>query len=262
MAWIPAEFQHVFLRNPEVFEQFPSAVRRTLRFHSAQFGGKIRHRRIEIRMRAFAGQQPVEFRPEHMSGVHTPYHICSVMWLTIPNLLTLVRIIMTPFILIELSRGRYLVGGWMFGAAAFTDVLDGGLARRFGGQSKIGQYFDPIADKILLTCIYVGLAIGGAVPLWIVLLIFARDLWILLLSGIALRFTVYRNLSPSVWGKASTFFQIMAAVSVMAARAYGNDWFLKISTVLIGGVALLAVISGVDYSLRGVAYLRQGDPRR
>jgi cardiolipin synthase len=184
------------------------------------------------------------------------------MWLTIPNLLTLVRIVMTPFILIELSRGQYLIGGWMFGAAAFTDVLDGGLARRFGGQSKIGQYFDPIADKILLTCIYVGLAIAGAVPLWIVLLIFARDLWILLLSGIALRFTVYRNLSPSVWGKASTFFQIMAAVSVMAARAYGNDWFLKISTVLIGGVALLAVISGVDYSLRGVAYLRQGDPRR
>jgi cardiolipin synthase (CMP-forming) len=187
--------------------------------------------------------------------------MCSGMWLTIPNLLTLVRIIMTPLILIELSRGQYMIGGWMFGAAAFTDILDGLLARRFGAQSKIGQYFDPVADKILLTSVYIGLALGGAVPLWIVLLIFARDLWILLLSGVALRFTEFRNLQPSLWGKASTFFQIMAAVAVMAARAYGNDWFLKISTVLIGGVVILAAVSGIDYSLRGVFYLRQGVQR-
>jgi cardiolipin synthase len=179
------------------------------------------------------------------------------MWLTIPNLLTLVRIIMTPFILIALSKGQYMIGGWTFGAAAFTDILDGLLARRFGSQSKIGQYLDPIADKILLTSIYVGLAMGGAVPLWIVLLIIARDLWILLLSGIALRFTEFRQLQPSLWGKASTFFQIMAAVAVMAARAYGNDWFLRISTALLAGIVILAVISGVDYSLRGVTWFRR-----
>ena len=179
------------------------------------------------------------------------------MWLTIPNLLTLVRIVMTPFILIELSKGQYLVGGWMFGGAAFTDILDGGLARRFGGQSKVGQYFDPIADKILLSCIYIGLTLGRAVPLWIVLLIFGRDLWILALSAVALGLTDYRDLQPSPWGKASTFFQIMAAVAVMGARAYNSAWFLKISTVLLGGVALLAVVSGIDYSLRGVSYLRR-----
>ncbi len=179
------------------------------------------------------------------------------MWLTIPNLLTLVRIVLTPFILIELSRGQYMIGGWTFGGAAFTDVLDGWLARRFGSQSKVGQYLDPVADKILLTCIYVGLALGGAVPLWIVLLIIARDLWILLLSGVALRFTEFRNLQPSLWGKASTFFQIMAAVSVMAARAYSNELYLRISTILLGGVAILAAVSGIDYSLRGVAYFRQ-----
>jgi cardiolipin synthase len=150
-----------------------------------------------------------------------------------------------------------MIGGWMFGGAAFTDILDGLLARRFGSQSKIGQYLDPIADKILLTSIYIGLTMGGAVPLWIVLLIIARDLWILLLSGIALRFTEFRHLEPSLWGKASTFFQIMAAVAVMAARAYGNDWFLKISTALLAGVAILAVVSGVDYSLRGVTWFRR-----
>lgn len=181
----------------------------------------------------------------------------SGMWLTIPNLLTLVRIIMTPFILIALSKGEYMAGGWMFGGAAFTDILDGGLARGLGSKSKVGQYFDPIADKILLSCIYIGLAIGGAVPVWIVLLIFGRDLWILALSAIALRFTSFRNLQPSLWGKASTFFQIMAAVGVMAARAYGNAQFLKISTALMWIVAALALVSGIDYSLRGVGYLRR-----
>jgi cardiolipin synthase len=184
------------------------------------------------------------------------------MWLTIANLLTLVRILMTPFILFELSKGEYMIGGWMFGGAAFTDILDGLAARRFGEQSKVGQYLDPIADKLLLTSIYIGLALGHAVPVWLVLLIFARDLWILLLSAIALRFTGFRDLRPSIWGKASTFFQIMAAVAVMAARAYENNWFLKISTVLMAGVVVLAAVSGIDYSLRGVAYLRQGETRR
>ncbi len=181
----------------------------------------------------------------------------SGMWLTIPNLFTLVRILMTPFILIELARGQYLAGGWMFGGAAFTDILDGGLARRFGGQSKIGQYFDPIADKILLSCIYIGLALGRAVPLWIVVLIFARDLWILALSGVALSLTDFRNLQPSVWGKASTFFQIMAAVAVIGARAYDSIWFQKISTLLLAGVVVLAGVSAIDYSMRGVVYLRR-----
>lgn len=178
------------------------------------------------------------------------------MWLTIPNLLTLVRILLTPFILVELARGNYLVGGWTFGAAAWTDVLDGYLARRLGGQTKVGQYLDPIADKLLLTCIYVGLAVGGAVPAWIVVLIVARDLWILLLSAIALRFTGFRDLQPSIWGKASTFCQIMAAVCVMGARAYASDWFLRISTVLLAGVVILAFVSGADYTLRGVRYFR------
>jgi cardiolipin synthase len=181
----------------------------------------------------------------------------SGMWLTIPNLLTLVRIIMTPFVLIQLSRGEYMIGGWMFGAAAFTDILDGGLARYFGGESKIGQYLDPIADKILLSCIYIGLAWSGAVPVWIVVLIFARDLWILGLSAMALFLTDYRHLQPSLWGKASTFFQIMAVVALTAGRAYDNSWFLRISTILLAGVVVLAAVSGVDYSLRGIAYLKR-----
>ncbi len=239
-----------------MLQQFPGAVGSAVRSHAAQLNGELGNGSAEVGMSAFSLQKPIDFLSQGLNRVHAPYHMCSGMWLTIPNLVTLVRILMTPFILIELSRGEYLIGGWSFGAAAFTDVLDGALARRFGGQSKAGQYLDPIADKVLLSCVYIGLAAGGAVPLWIVVLIFARDLWILLLSGFALQFTRFRELRPSLWGKASTFFQIMAAVAVMSARAYGNDWFLQVSKVLLAGVAILAVVSGLDYSMRGVAYLR------
>src|SRR5579871_833699 len=184
--------------------------------------------------------------------------MCSGMWLTIPNLLTLVRIALTPFVLIALAHGRYALAGWMFGGAAWTDIFDGLLARRFDSQSKVGQYLDPIADKILLTSLYIGLALGHAVPVWIVVLILTRDAWILLMSGVALRFTSFRGLQPSVWGKASTFFQIMAAVCVIGARAYDSAWFLTASNLLLAAVVALAVVSGVDYSLRGIRYLRAG----
>jgi cardiolipin synthase len=181
--------------------------------------------------------------------------------LTVPNLFTLLRLLLTPFILLELSRGHFMAGGWMFGGAAFTDVLDGGLARRFGSQSKIGQYFDPIADKILLTSIYIGLALGGAVPVWVVVVILARDVWILGLSAIAFLFTNFRDLQPSLWGKASTFAQIMAAVGVMAARAYNYNGFAIVAGWLIRAVVVLAVISAADYGWRGISYLRMNRSR-
>jgi cardiolipin synthase len=182
------------------------------------------------------------------------------MW-TIPNSFTLLRLILTPFILLELSRGHYLAGGWMFGGAAFTDVVDGGLARRFGTESKFGQYLDPIADKLLLTSIYIGLALGGAVPMWVTGVVLGRDIWILALAGVAFLFTTFRNLKPSIWGKLSTFAQIMAAVAVMAARGYNYNGFAVIGKWLIGAVVILAALSAADYGWRGISYLQGGRGR-
>jgi cardiolipin synthase len=176
--------------------------------------------------------------------------------LTIPNLFTMVRILMTPFILFYLAHGRFLLGGWLFGGAALTDLLDGAVARRFGGETKLGLYLDPIADKILLSSIYIGLAAGGAVPVWVVVLIFSRDLLILLLSSFALKFTTFRDLTPSNLGKASTFMQVMTAVAVMAAEGYHDAVLRRICDVLIVMVAAFAAITATDYSRRGLVWLR------
>lgn len=190
--------------------------------------------------------------------LRSKYYGISVNWLTIPNAFTYLRVLMTPFILLRLSHGAWMSGGWLLGAAAFTDFLDGETARRFGWHSKVGVYLDPVADKILLTCVYIGLAIAGAVPIWLLALILGRDIWILTMSAIALRFTKYRELNPSRWGKWSTFAQIMAAVCIIGVRAYGNPIFSEAAGLLVWVVAALAVISGVDYTWRGIAYLRGG----
>jgi len=178
------------------------------------------------------------------------------MWLTIPNLFTALRIFMTPVILYTLAHGQYILSGWIFGFAAFTDMLDGTVARRFGGETKFGAYLDPIADKFLLSGIYIGLAAGGAVPLWVVILIFGRDLWILAISAIAFRFTTFRDFAPSAWGKASTFLQIMTAIGIMGARGYNDPVLAAICNVLIAGIVVLVAISASEYTWRGIVWLR------
>jgi cardiolipin synthase len=183
------------------------------------------------------------------------------MLFTIPNLFTMVRIVMTPFVIYAFSHGHFLLGGWLFGGAAFTDLLDGAIARRFGGISKVGLYLDPIADKILLSSTFIGLAAGGAVPVWVVVLIFARDLWILLLSSYALKYTTFRDLNPSQWGKLSTFSQVMTAVFVMAAEGYRSPELRRIADFLIVVVAAFAAVSAVDYSRRGITWLRTQSTR-
>jgi cardiolipin synthase len=182
--------------------------------------------------------------------------------LTIPNLFTALRIFMTPFILYALAGGHYLIGGWLFGGAALTDMLDGTVARRFGGETKFGAYLDPIADKFLLSGIYLGLAVGRAVPLWVVLVIFGRDLWIVSLSALAFKFTQFRNFDPSAWGKASTFVQVMTAIAVMAAKGYQDAVLSRICDGLILGITLLAVISATEYTWRGAIWLLRNSPQK
>ena len=177
---------------------------------------------------------------------------------TIPNLVTFLRIGLTPFVVWLLATGHYLAGGWLFGFAAFTDIVDGFLARRFSLQSSSGLYLDPIADKILLSSVFIGLAATGAIDRWVVYTVFGRDLWILLLSGIALRFTSFRELKPNIWGKLNTLVQIAAVVTVVAANAYFDSTLTVVGGGLMYLVAGFALVSGVLYTWRGISWLRKG----
>src|SRR5215471_15141949 len=148
----------------------------------------------------------------------------------------MVRVVLTPFIADGILHGRPLAAFWLAIAAGLTDILDGFLARHFASATTTGAYLDPIADKVLLSTIYICLALHDTIPWWFVGVVFGRDLLILAASAIALAFTRLRKFPPSVWGKLSTFFQIVAAVVGM-----GRDAFPTLTLDSIGN--LLIIIS-------------------
>jgi cardiolipin synthase (CMP-forming) len=172
------------------------------------------------------------------------------------NLFTLSRIALAPFVARAILQGQPLEAFVLSIVAGFTDVIDGGLARHFGWSTAAGAYIDPIADKVLLSTIYVCLAIHGAVPLWFVAVIFGRDLLILAASGFAMAFTRLRKFPPTVWGKLSTFLQIVTAVVCMGRDAFPTLTLDSISRDLIWLAAAMTVWSGIHYGWRGIRMLQ------
>ncbi len=171
----------------------------------------------------------------------------------LPNLFTLARLLLTPFIASDILSGRYARAIILLFAAGFTDVMDGYLARRFKISTRAGAYFDPIADKILLSAIYISLGAAGAMPWWIVGIVFGRDVLILAMAAYGLLFTQLRKFPPSVWGKISTFLQIGAALVVMGARAgIAAPVTLALYLMVFG-----TIVSGIHYVWRAVVLLRQ-----
>ena len=115
----------------------------------------------------------------------------------------------------------------------------------------MGAYFDPIADKVLMSGVFLALALAKSVPWWFVGIVFGRDIYILLAVLIILMLSKKRDFPPSVWGKISTFVQIVTAVVVMA-QIPG----LEFSTAILWPCVAFTVWSGVHYTWRGVQVVR------
>jgi cardiolipin synthase len=171
----------------------------------------------------------------------------------LPNLFTLARLVLAPFVAFDILHSRYGRAIILLFIAGFTDVIDGFLARRLQVSTRTGAYFDPIADKILLSVIYVSLGLAGAMPWWMVAIVFGRDVLILAMAAYGLLFTSLRKFPPSVWGKISTFFQIAAALVVMGARAA----IPAPVTLALSLMIAATVVSGLHYVWTGVVMLRK-----
>jgi cardiolipin synthase (CMP-forming) len=171
----------------------------------------------------------------------------------LPNLFTFVRLVLAPFVAADILRGQYRRAIVLFFLAGVSDAIDGFLARRLNSATVAGAYFDPIADKILLSAIYISLGVGQAIPWWMVAVVFGRDILILLMAAYGLLFTSVRKFPPSVWGKISTFLQIAAALVVMAARDGIPAPVQPALWLMVAGT----LVSGVDYVRRGVSILNK-----
>ena len=171
--------------------------------------------------------------------------------LNIPNLFTAVRIVLAPFVIRAVLVGDHKLALALFAIAAITDFFDGAAARRFGSTTAAGAYLDPIADKLLLSGVYLAMALAAILPWWFVALIFGRDLLILAAAAIALFFTDVRKFPPSFWGKLSTLFQATTAAVWLFRNAVPSPALDSIAHALIWPTAALTVWSGLHYAWRG-----------
>ncbi len=180
-------------------------------------------------------------------------------WVNVPNGITALRLALVPLVIAAIAEGRYAQALGLFAAAAATDVLDGAAARRWGAVTQVGAYLDPVADKCLLSGVFVALAAAGAAPWWLVAAIFGRDLYILLGAAAALRWTRLRKFPPSIWGKISTFVQIVTALSMLARGALGGAGAEGLAAAMPWPCAAFTAYSGADYTWRIVRNLRRID---
>jgi cardiolipin synthase (CMP-forming) len=167
--------------------------------------------------------------------------------LTAPNQLTLLRMVFLPFIVIHLVGGRYLSALVLFVLAGFSDGLDGVLARRFKQQTVIGQYLDPIADKLLLSTMFLVLSVLHKIPWKFTVLVFSRDISILVVSGVLYVIAGLRDFRPSIFGKANTFAQVAAVFFVLLFHVYHVAWVEIARITFLRATFAFTIISAVHY---------------
>lgn len=177
--------------------------------------------------------------------------------LTAPNQLTLLRMIFVPFIVIHLVDGHYLWALIIFIVAGFSDGLDGLLARTLHQQTLLGQYLDPIADKLLLSTMFLVLSILHRIPWKYTVLVFSRDISILAASAVLFAIAGLRNFKPSIFGKANTFSQISAVFFVMLLQVIQQRWVWIARTVFLRATFFFTIISALHYVILVQQRLRE-----
>ena len=165
--------------------------------------------------------------------------------ITIPNFITILRIILAPIFVIYLLNDRLISALVVFVTAGISDGLDGLIARVFNQRSTLGAYLDPLADKLLLVSAFVTLAARGFMPAWLTVVVISRD--VLILLGVLILFLAKSSFTvkPIVLSKLSTCFQIVSVIVVLTLQ---NFMFSQlIHRYIFWATAIVTIISGLQY---------------
>ncbi|NPV03698.1 MAG: CDP-diacylglycerol--glycerol-3-phosphate 3-phosphatidyltransferase [Syntrophaceae bacterium] len=179
--------------------------------------------------------------------------------MTIPNFLTVLRIVLVPVIVILLIQGHYVKALVFFVIAGVTDCLDGLLARVLNQQTVVGAYLDPVADKALVISMFATLAIVGVIPGWLAVVVISRDC--IILGGILVLtlMSVSLEIKPSFISKINTMLQLCTVFFALLLKAGdGGQYFREAFAILCWLTALFTVISGGDYIIRGMRLIGAG----
>jgi cardiolipin synthase len=170
-----------------------------------------------------------------------------------PNQLTLLRLIFVPFIIIAVLDGHWHWALGLFITAGVSDGLDGLLARRLHQQTELGRYLDPIADKLLMSTLFLVLSIihGGSghrlIPWRYTVLVFSRDVCILLTCAVLYMVANFRDFRPSIFGKLNTTAQVGAIFFVLFYQIDNALWIYWTKRSLLWLVFALTLVSGIHY---------------
>ena len=167
---------------------------------------------------------------------------------TAPNLLTLLRICLAPFLVAAILEGHYAVSFGLFVAAGLTDALDGTLARVLKQRSRLGEYLDPVADKLLLSTLFLVLTHMGLIPARVTVMVFGRDVGILVVAAILYAAVGRREFNPSIFGKANTAIQIAAVAAVLLHQLTAAHWVAEVRMLALDATMVLTVVSGLHYA--------------
>ena len=165
-----------------------------------------------------------------------------------PNLLTLMRLFIIPFLVIAILDGHDRTAFGLFLLAGVSDALDGLLARMLKQKTTLGQYLDPIADKLLLSTLFVVLTHVGLIPQYVTVLVFSRDVGILLISTLLYMTNTLRDFRPSLFGKLNTLAQILTLIVVMCQKVFVSIDLTMAREVLLRTIAVLAPLSAAQYA--------------
>ena len=167
--------------------------------------------------------------------------------LTAPNQLTLLRMIILPFIVIYVVKHDFKWALALFVLAGMSDGLDGLLARTLHQQTLLGQYLDPIADKLLMSTMFLVLSIEQMIPWKYTVVVFSRDVSILLISGVLFMIAGLRDFHPSIFGKANTFAQVAAVFFVLLLQIKHDRWIWITQATFLHATVGFTVVSALHY---------------
>lgn len=167
---------------------------------------------------------------------------------TAPNLLSLLRICLAPFLVSAILEKHFEVSFILFLVAGLTDALDGLLARLLKQRTMLGQYLDPVADKLLLSTLFIVLMYEGMMPVDVTVMVFGRDVGILLVSAILYAAAGRREFHPSVFGKLNTLAQVTAVAVVLLHQLTQALWVVILRPVALYATMVFTVVSGLHYA--------------
>lgn len=168
--------------------------------------------------------------------------------MSIPNLITLGRVILVPVVFWLLLTGELQPAFLAFVIAGISDAVDGFLAKRFGWETELGAYLDPLADKLLIVCIFIALGVTARLPSWLVILVVSRDLLIIIAVVLSWLLDRPTPMKPLAISKINTLVQIVLAGTVLADEAFLLN--------LNGPVQLLILLTAATTIASLAVYLR------